>query len=84
MPKRSSTRPKSQRPAVVGAAIAGLPQQERLILALHYHERLAADEQAALLQIPPREVTRAVARAVSTVQRELRRIDDQQCQGEQA
>lgn len=44
-------------PQTIGELIASLPEEERIILTLHYLRGQSADQIADLLQVPPKSVT---------------------------
>jgi DNA-directed RNA polymerase specialized sigma24 family protein len=65
------TLPLASRRGIVSQALEGLPEGLRLLLALRYCEGLGVRELADALQLPPREVQRAMSAAVSEIYRSL-------------
>ncbi len=67
--------PLNRRKQVVGEAIGGLPERQRVILALRYCDGLGVRELADAMQLTPREVNRAISSGVSEVYRTLMRAE---------
>jgi len=67
--------PLPRRRQIVAEAVERLPDRLRLVLALRYCEGLGVRELAEALELPPREVHRAISEAVTEIYRSLVRAE---------
>jgi RNA polymerase sigma factor for flagellar operon FliA len=62
-----------ERVDLVAAAIARLPERERMVITLYYHEELTMKEVGRVLGVNESRVSQIHSRAVDTLRRRLRR-----------
>ena len=58
---------------ILAAALEGLPERTRLMIALRWYEGLGPDELGAVLRLPREEVDREMGEALSRLYRTLHR-----------